>query len=92
MIHTVKMAAAALSFIKSNFDDTAVLIGSLSKGEESNHDIDVLIAGRKRDIETRDRLIILLHPTEFEYTDWGGIYFSNTLWGDIDIFFEYPKD
>lgn len=61
------------------------LIGSLSKIGFSNHDIDIHVmeSGTRED---RDKLKELFKGTVDE-TDWGGLYFTNTEFGDVDIFF-----
>lgn len=66
----------------------AELIGSLGRGNNSGHDIDILIS-------QKDYLKIheCLSPVEEVIaTDWGGLYFRNSQYGDIDVFFEYPED
>lgn len=66
----------------------AELIGSLGKGMSSTHDIDILIS--KEDCL---RIHECLSPVEEVIaTDWGGLYFRNSPYGDVDVFFEYPEE
>lgn len=65
----------------------AELIGSLAKIGFSNHDIDIHVkdSGTRED---RDKLKeLLLRSGMMDETDWGGLYFSDTQFGDVDIFF-----
>ena len=95
MIHTRKDAEFLLFFLQKTIDENAKLIGSFGKGkEESEHDIDILLPSpngffRKRywTIDFANYMKELLNAKSFEKTDWGGWYFHNTFFGDIDIFF-----
>lgn len=91
MIHTLHMANDVINLLHiSGFTD-AKLIGSFGKGNiESNHDIDVLLNEQKTE-ELENKLKNLFRPTHIEYTDWGGIYYHNTQFGNIDIFFSTKK-
>lgn len=76
---------AVVSFLNDNGFLDCDLIGSLAKIGFSDHDIDIHVrnSGTRED---RDKLISLFGGTVDE-TDWGGLYFSNTQFGDVDIFF-----
>lgn len=87
MIYTPKYGRFVVNVLKNLGFNTARLIGSLSRGKNSKHDIDILLKGLKRSYVLRKKLGRLLHSESFEYTDWGGIYFKNTIFGDVDIFF-----
>ena len=101
IIHTKKDADNLLYFLKKTGFPKAKIIGSIGKGaKKSKHDIDVLLSGFKRTKELEGRLRFLLEPKR-EYksdkkrilayavtkTDWGGLYFHNTYFGNVDIFF-----
>lgn len=87
MKYSVKQGEDLTWFLSNLIKTEVKLIGSLGKGIESDHDIDVLMPNRRRAIRFADYLKKLLEAEKFEYTDWGGIYLTNTRFGDIDIFF-----
>ena len=89
MKYTVQHGNMVLRFIHENGYPTAKLIGSLGNGKESYHDIDILIwiRGKKKKQACADILINLLLPEKTEAQDWGGVYYTNTIYGDVDIFF-----
>ncbi len=66
------------------------LIGSLGRGETSKHDIDILLENfDKNNLPTLVyKMRNLLRPTYIAYTDWDGLYFKATIYGDIDLFFD----
>lgn len=76
---------AVVSFLQKN-GFNAELIGSLAKIGFSNHDIDIHVrnSGTRED---RERLIKLFTGGKVDETDWGGMYFTDTEFGDVDIFF-----
>lgn len=76
---------AVVEFLKRN-GFKAELIGSLAKIGFSIHDIDIHVmdSGTRED---RDKLKQLLITSEVDETDWGGLYFKDTQFGDVDIFF-----
>jgi len=72
---------------KTGFAD-ARLIGSLGRGSSSTHDIDVLLPLTKKSKEVERSLTFLLEPKGgVSHTDWGGYYFHDTPFGDVDVFF-----
>lgn len=74
-------------FQKTGFPD-AKLIGSLGRGKESNNDIDILLPGRRKTVSLVNKLKFILEPKgKVVPTDWGGLYFYNTHFGNVDIFF-----
>jgi len=86
-IHTISDANCALKLIQENISINSSLIGSFGKGSiASTHDIDILIPDKKFNNNLKDKLFNLLNASGVEDTDWGGWYFHNTLFGDIDIF------
>lgn len=86
MKHTKEDGLAACCFLIENGFEDAQLIGSLAKNESSEHDIDILLP--KNSLEDEDKLMeILLCGGLFERTDWGGIFFHGTQFGNVDIFF-----
>lgn len=90
MKHTVQTANFLLYFLKKTISAECTLIGSLSQGKDSDHDIDILIPNLKNTVKLKNKLMKLLSAKSFEYTDWGGIYFHQTFFGEIDVFFEHP--
>jgi len=99
-IHTKIQAECLIHLLNKTVSDKATLIGSFGKGAEtSEHDIDVLIPDRKKTSRFKTALILLLEPKPSTRsdgtfaengvtdTDWGGWYFHNTFYGDVDIFF-----
>lgn len=75
-------------FFKKNGFPHARLIGSLGRGKKSNNDIDILLPDEKNTLKLRKKLCHLLEPKkDFVDTDWGGLFFYDTFFGDVDIFF-----
>ena len=76
---------AVVSFLQKNGFNPE-LIGSLAKIGFSNHDIDIYVrnSGKRED---REKLIELFTGGTVDETDWGGMYFNDTEFGDVDIFF-----
>lgn len=75
-------------FFRKNGFPTAKLIGSLGRGKNSNNDIDILLPYAKNTLQLRQKLIYLLEPKkDFVDTDWGGLFFYDTFFGNVDIFF-----
>jgi len=84
---TKKMADAALQLIQKEISDKATLVGGFGKGKKtSKHDIDILIPFEKFDTKLKNKLKEILHAKSVENTDWGGWYFNDTDFGDVDIF------
>lgn len=81
---------AVAAFLKQHGFD-AELIGSLSKIGFSNHDIDIYVrhSGTKEDREKLTSLFVTSKPVD--QTDWGGLYFTDTQFGDVDIFFSIDE-
>jgi predicted nucleotidyltransferase len=87
-LHTIAEAENVIRLIKNHISDKAILIGGFGKGKEtSEHDIDILIPDIEFNIELKNKLFKLLNAESVEDTDWGGWYFNNTDFGDIDIFY-----
>lgn len=99
-LHTKKDAENLLYLLKKSGFSDARLIGSFGKNaEQSMHDIDVLLPNYKKTKRLENKLTFLLEPKAsirsngtyaengVTYTDWGGIYFHNTYFGDVDVFF-----
>ena len=63
------------------------LIGSLGKGLTSNHDIDILLPKSRKTKKLIEKLTTLLKPKKVSHTDWGGLYFHDCIFGDVDVFF-----
>ena len=85
-VYTPKDGEALISYLFLN-GVKAELIGSLSRGKDSLHDIDVLV-----DPAYCAKMHELLSPArEVIPTDWGGLYFRESPFGDVDVFFEHPE-
>jgi len=88
-IYTPQQGHDVVAFLQQN-GFTARLIGSLSRGQNSNTDIDIHIQDKNE--RTEELLTKLLKPNykigEIVRTDWGGLYFYDTTFGDIDVFFK----
>jgi len=86
-LHTKKDADLVLNLIRDNISKESTLIGGFGKGKKtSQHDIDILIPNKKFNLTLKKKLKELLNAESVEDTDWGGWYFNNTDFGDIDIF------
>jgi hypothetical protein len=85
-LHTLEDAKTVLNLIRNNISNQATLIGGFGKGKTTSmHDIDILIPDK--DISIENDVMKLLNAESVEGTDWGGLYFNNTPYGDVDIFF-----
>lgn len=85
-LHTLEDATTVLNLIQDNISSSAELIGGFGKGKTTSmHDIDILIPNK--DITIKNDLMRLLNAESVEGTDWGGLYYNNTPYGDVDIFF-----
>ncbi len=88
MKYTQKDGQTVLFFFKKTVSPHAELIGSLAKGKESDHDIDIHLPETKRKDRRVKDIKRLLEAERYELTDWGGVFFYNTFFGDIDVFFK----
>jgi predicted nucleotidyltransferase len=86
--HTKEDADRLLDLIHIHVSSEASLIGSFGRGKISSlHDIDILIPNIEFDDLFKERLIKLLNAKTVEPTDWGGLYFSGTDYGNVDVFY-----
>lgn len=99
-LHTKKDAEYCLWYIRRNICKDAKLIGAFGKGaEESKKDIDIYlpnffpkgIAVWMRAIKLRNKISFLLEAESVEVTDWGGWFFHNTVFGNVDVFFDITE-
>lgn len=87
-VHTLDDAKVVLDILQKNVSNNSSLIGGFGKGNlTSNHDIDVLIPDMEFNDELKSKIFNLLNAQSVEDTDWGGWYFNNTDYGDVDIFY-----
>jgi predicted nucleotidyltransferase len=87
-LHTKQDAEKVLSIIHQHISKNASLIGGFGKGNEtSEHDIDILITDVEFNEEFKQKMIKLLNAESVEDTNWGGLYFNNTNYGDVDVFY-----
>lgn len=85
---TLTDAKNVLNLFKNNISINSSLIGGFGKGKiESEHDIDILVPDVKFTKELKDKILNLLNAESVENTDWGGWYFNNTKYGDVDVFY-----
>jgi hypothetical protein len=88
MIHTLRSAKALESAIQQRFDKQTKIIGSIGKGMKcSEHDIDILLPSLKYSKRLHTQLNRFLNAESSERTDWNGIFFHNTTFGNVDVFF-----
>ena len=87
-LHTIEDANSVLELLRKNISVNAKLIGGFGKGKlTSKHDIDILIPDKKFTDDLKNKILNLLNAESVENTDWGGWYFNNTDFGDVDIFY-----
>ncbi len=81
-------AECLVHFLQKTIYGKIKLIGSFGKNKKSSkHDIDILLSGKKKTVRLRNHIKNLLDAKKVEDTDWGGWYFHDTFYGDVDIFF-----
>lgn len=87
--YTVEIGAKVIKLLHEKGYQNAKLIGSLGAGKESEHDIDVFIPITNPKIKRKcvNDLAKIFQAQYYCGTDWGGVYFTNTIFGDIDLFF-----
>lgn len=87
-LHTIEDANSVLELLHKNISTNATLIGGFGKGKlASKHDIDILIPDKEFTNDLKDNIFKLLNSESVEDTDWGGWYFNNTDFGDVDVFY-----
>lgn len=87
-LHTINDANNVLNIIHKNISKNATLIGGFGKGKTTSmHDIDILIPDVDFDEVFKEKIVNLLNAKSVESTDWGGLYFNDTDFGDVDIFY-----
>lgn len=99
-LHTKKDAEYCLWYFKKHMWPDAKLIGSLGRGcSESKNDIDIYIPdyveskpitirSGMRKVKMKNKILTLLDAHSYESTDWGGYFLHNTIFGNIDVFFD----
>jgi hypothetical protein len=88
--HTQEMAGRLQYIVYRVISKDSKIIGKLGRGNEntiSYHDIDLLLPGMKVNKKLIDDLSKILKPRDYELTDWGGVFFHDTKFGDVDVFF-----
>lgn len=85
--YTVEDGNKVVNFLKIVISNKAKLIGSLGRGKESDNDIDILLPDLKRTAKIKNALFKILDAKKCVNTDWGGLYFYDTRFGNVDIFF-----
>lgn len=95
--HTKKDAAYCLWYFRKHICSKAELIGSFGKGVlESKKDIDIYlpnffpkgIAVKMRAEKLRTKIRLLIDAESVEITDWGGWFFHDSIFGNVDVFFD----
>jgi hypothetical protein len=94
-VYTKEDADRVVGFLLK-YNLRSIVIGSLALGRTSTHDIDILVECTDDDREDKmirvGSLKDILGASELIVTDWPSYYFKDTIFGDIDIFFEMPTD
>lgn len=91
-VHTKKDAEYCLWYIRKHIFPRAKLIGSLGKGAEvSLNDIDIYVPKSNRTNKNKKIFTGLLDAKEVVDTDWGGWFFYDTPFGNVDIFFDITE-
>lgn len=93
ILHTREMAIELLDVLA--LFAPAELIGSFGRGKPtSEHDIDVLLLNVRpaAKLHLREALRKLLNASSVEDTDLGSWYFHDTIYGNVDVFFERPTE
>ena len=97
---TQREANLCLWYFKKHIDSGAQLVGSFGKGIcVSNHDIDIYLPSvikegfdvGMRKVKMRNKIEHMLDAKKVEATDWGGYYFHDTPFGDVDTFFDISQ-
>lgn len=86
--YTYKDAKLVSEFISKILETEVIIIGSIGKGLQSTNDIDLYIPGIESSYEIVRFIYDCIKAKGVITTDWGGSYFIDTLFGDIDIFFK----
>ncbi len=87
MRHTRKDAEYCLWYFKKHINENAELIGSFGKGAEfSEKDIDIYI--HEGNLEMKNQIMELIDAKDVELTDWGGLFFYESIFGNVDVFFD----
>ncbi len=90
-LHTKKDAEYCLWYFKKYIHEDSKLIGSFAEGKEtSDHDIDIFIPYkiRKPNLRDKSKFYEILDAKKVEDTDWGGWFFYDTPFGNVDVFFD----
>lgn len=99
-LHTKKDAEYCVWYFKKHVCSGATLVGSFGKNKtESNHDIDIYLPNMlkkgfdngMRKIKYRDKIKGLIDAKSVEATDWGGYFFHDSKFGNVDVFFDISK-
>lgn len=99
-LHTKKDAEYCLWYFKKHICKDAVLIGAFAKEKiESEHDIDIYLpnmfkkgfANWMRRIKYGKKIQNAIDAEKYESTDWGGYFFHNSIFGNVDVFFDISE-
>jgi predicted nucleotidyltransferase len=91
MKHTRNMALALKAFLQDVLNTPVEIIGSLARVEYSENDIDVFLPLMEKTEKLKTALMDRLETEDVEDTDWGGWFFTGTILGNVDVFFEKPN-
>lgn len=82
-------------FLNKLYPEKFFLIGSVQINGGSNTDIDILMIPAERNGTSMDIFPIdvaeNLKAKKWKYTDWGSIFFYDSLFGNIDLFSSEKK-
>lgn len=87
MKYTKTDGLAVVKYLQKMGFAEAELIGSLAKKGVSYNDIDIHIPNMNRDRMWELVNLFLHRGVTLQKTDWEGLFFSNTPFGNVDIFF-----
>ncbi len=88
MRYTIDDGLKVVDCLISNGFKNVKLIGSLASKGYSSNDIDILLSDYGATGFIKQSLNYILKPKgAIESTDWGGFYFNDTIFGNVDIFF-----
>ena len=105
-LHTKKDAEYCLWYFKKYICAEAKLIGAFGKGaEQSQKDIDIYLPNffppawhdsnsdgtKMRAWKLKEKIKNLLDAREVETTDWNGWFYYDTVFGNVDVFFDITE-
>ncbi len=91
-LHTIKDAQYCLWYFRKYVDSEAKLIGSFGKGKtESMKDIDIFLPNSSPHESLKKTIKSDIEADSVEITDWDGWFFHNSVFGNVDVFFDISE-